>query len=92
MVGKENRNAKFVCCITCSFPNGDKISATGEVCGVVTDKPMGENGFGYDPIFYVEEYKQTMAEMPSDTKNKISHRAKALEKFAEKIKEYLGEK
>lgn len=75
--GIENRKAKFVTVITLASPKGESWSFRGEIDGIIIDEPRGENGFGYDPYFYLPQYEKTFAQMP-DLKNKISHRAKAL--------------
>lgn len=85
----ENRRAKFISSIACVFPNGDVVRAEGECQGVIADAPKGSNGFGYDPIFYVEEYGQTMAELTADEKNAVSHRGKALANFKAELNKYL---
>ena len=86
-VPEEKRGAKFVCVITCLFPDGRKIVARGECPGVIARAPHGENGFGYDPIFYLPELGMTYAELPSEQKNAISHRARALQDFCRKYQE-----
>ena len=86
-VPEERRGAKFVCVITCLFPDGRKIVARGECPGVIARAPHGENGFGYDPIFYLPELGMTYAELPSEQKNAISHRARALQDFCRKYQE-----
>ena len=86
--GVENRKAKFVSVITLAKPNGETFSFEGEILGEIIDNPRGNTGFGYDPHFYVEEYKKTLAELP-ELKNKISHRAKALEKLKKELKNIL---
>lgn len=86
-VPEERRGAKFVCVITCLFPNGRKIVARGECPGVIARAPHGENGFGYDPVFYLPELGMTYAELPSEQKNAISHRARALQDFCRKYQE-----
>ena len=86
--GIENRNAKFVSVITLAKPNGEVYSFRGEIQGKIIDTPRGNTGFGYDPHFYVEEYQKTLAELP-ELKNKISHRAKALEKLKKELKNIL---
>ena len=83
------RGAQFVSVITCCFPNGDVISARGECPGTITFAPMGEGGFGYDPIFFIPELKKTFAQLTAEEKNAISHRGKALEVFKVKLEEYL---
>lgn len=86
-VPEERRGAKFVCVITCLFPDGRKIVARGECPGVIARAPHGENGFGYDPVFYLPELGMTYAELPSEQKNAISHRACALQDFCRKYQE-----
>lgn len=80
------RGAQFVCSIAFVTEEGTFCS-DGVVEGVLTHEPRGENGFGYDPIFYVPEFGKTTAEMTAEEKNAISHRGIALAKLAEKIKE-----
>ena len=92
MSGKTNRAAKFVCAISCCLLNGESISVTGECRGFITQSPAGTMGFGYDPIFFLPEYGCTMAEIPLEEKNKISHRAAALEKTAALLSEIIGHK
>lgn len=86
-VPEGKRGAKFVCVITCLFPDGRKIVARGECPGVIARAPHGENGFGYDPVFYLPELGMTYAELPSEQKNAISHRARALQDFCRKYQE-----
>lgn len=86
-VPEGKRGAKFVCVITCLFPDGRKIVARGECPGVIARAPHGENGFGYDPVFYLSELGMTYAELPSEQKNAISHRARALQDFCRKYQE-----
>ena len=89
MRGQMPRTAKFVSVITCCFPNGDVISARGECPGTIAFAPMGEGGFGYDPVFFVPSLKKTFAQLTAEEKNAISHRGKALEAFKVKLEEYL---
>ena len=89
MKGQMPRTAKFVSVITCCFPNGDVISARGECPGTIAFAPMGEGGFGYDPVFFVPILKKTFAQMTPEEKNAVSHRGKALEQFKAKLEEYL---
>ena len=86
--GIENRTARFVCVITLAKPTGETYSFRGEVEGDIVDTPVGKDGFGYDPHFFMKEYGKTLAEIP-EIKNKISHRAKALEKLKENLDEIL---
>ena len=86
-VPDEKRTAKFVCVITCLWPDGRKIVARGACPGVITREVHGENGFGYDPVFYLPELGMTYAELPSEQKNAISHRARALQEFCRKYQQ-----
>ena len=81
--GHENRRARFVCAIAIAV-NGEVIETfEGEVRGTIAAAPAGENGFGYDPIFFLEEYGCTSAEISPEEKNAISHRGKALRAMKE---------
>ena len=86
-VPDDKRTAKFVCVITCLWPDGRKIVARGECPGVITREVHGENGVGYDPVFYLPELGMTYAELPSEQKNAISHRARALQEFCRKYQQ-----
>ncbi len=77
-VPDEKRTARFVSAITLCFPDGDVITAMGTCEGTITKEPAGENGFGYDPVFYVEQYGKTFAQLTPQEKNLISHRGNAL--------------
>ncbi len=83
------RMAKFVSVITCCFPNGDVLTARGECPGTIAFAPMGEGGFGYDPVFFLPKLKKTFAQLAPEEKNAISHRGRALEAFQAKLKEYF---
>ena len=85
-VPDERRTAKFVSVITLLTPEGRKIVARGECPGVILRAPQGDNGFGYDPVFYVAEEKSTFAQLPAERKNRISHRARALKSFAVQVR------
>lgn len=76
--GVENRRARYVCAICVCQPDGDYRVVRGVCEGRIIDEARGENGFGYDPYFYVEEFQRTFAEISLEKKNTISHRAKAL--------------
>ena len=89
-VPEDERTAKFVCSIAVVRPDGSEFTVRGEICGVLHEKPMGDGGFGYDPIFYVPEFGMTTAQMTKEQKNSISHRGKASRAMAEKLKEELG--
>lgn len=84
------RTGRFVSVITCAMPDGTILSARGECEGVITREVRGENGFGYDPVFLYEPDGLTFAELSAERKNEISHRAVAIARFAEKLKEYLN--
>lgn len=89
MKGKTDRRARFVCVIAIAL-NGEVIETfEGSVSGVITESPRGEGGFGYDPVFQPDGYDRTFAEMPSEEKNKISHRACAYRKAVEFIEEVM---
>ena len=81
------RQAQFVCVITMVTPQGQTIQARGEIHGELTREPRGENGFGYDPIFYYPPLGMTTAELPPEVKNQVSHRGNALQVFYQKLKE-----
>ncbi|MDR0978284.1 MAG: XTP/dITP diphosphatase [Endomicrobium sp.] len=82
----EKRTAKFRTIIAVSNPDGEVKLAEGEIFGIITLQPFGNNGFGYDPVFYIPKYGKTLAELDADIKNSISHRAIALQKAKEIIK------
>ena len=81
------RQAQFVCVITMVTPDGQVIQARGEIHGQLTREPRGENGFGYDPIFYYPPFGKTTAQISAEEKHEVSHRGKALRVFYEKLKE-----
>lgn len=81
------RQAKFVCVITFLTPEGQTIQARGEFHGELTRSPAGKNGFGYDCVFYYPPMGKTAAQMSDEEKNRVSHRANALNVLYEKLKE-----
>jgi XTP/dITP diphosphohydrolase len=81
MNGKTNRNARFRTIIAYIDENAQEHIFEGEIKGKIIENMAGENGFGYDPIFVPEGYEETFAELSSEVKNTISHRARAMEKF-----------
>lgn len=83
----DNRQAKFVCVITFITPDGKTIQARGEAHGRILRAAAGENGFGYDPVFYYPPLEKTFAELSPEEKNSVSHRANALNIFYDKLKE-----
>ena len=72
------RSTRYVCAMAVIMPDGREFCALGTVEGLIAEKPSGNGGFGYDPIFFVPEYGKTMAELTPDEKNAISHRGRAL--------------
>ena len=90
MRGQTTRAAHFTCSIACAFPNGDTLTAEGRCDGTIAFAPMGEGGFGYDPVFFVPEKAKTFGQLTAEEKSTISHRGKALKSFAEKLETYLG--
>ena len=86
---KNDRGAKFVCVMSAVFPDGDTVTARGEVSGMILTAPRGEDGFGYDPLFYCPELGKTFAEASADEKNAVSHRGRALAAFCELFKERI---
>ena len=82
-----SRQAQFVCVITLVMPDGKTIQARGEAHGELLRAPIGEGGFGYDPIFYYPPLGKAFAQLSAEEKNRVSHRAVALELFNEKLKE-----
>ncbi len=87
--GQMDRGAKFVSVVTACFPGGDVLTARGECPGTIAYAPQGENGFGYDPVFFVPALRKTFAQMTAEEKNAISHRGRALEKFKVELEGYL---
>ncbi len=85
MEGKTNRVATFVCVISIAVPSGAALTYEGRCEGFISEAPAGENGFGYDPLFYYPPLNQTFAQISAEEKNRISHRGKA---FAELKKEF----
>ena len=90
MRGQMTRTAKFVSVITCCFPNGDVLTARGECPGTIAFAPMGEGGFGYDPVFFLPKLKKTFAQLAPSEKNAVSHRGKAIRMFKSEVEKYLG--
>ncbi|MBN1621583.1 MAG: XTP/dITP diphosphatase [Endomicrobiales bacterium] len=86
----EKRKAKFRCVIALSDPKGKARTAEGSVTGVIAERTRGRNGFGYDPLFFIPRYKKTFAELDSGTKNRISHRGKALKKASKIVKKLFS--
>ena len=89
MRGQPTRAAHFACAIACVFPNGDELTAEGRCDGTIAFAPIGEGGFGYDPVFFVPELKKTFGQLTAEEKSAISHRGRALAVFVEKLETYL---
>jgi len=86
-VPDEKRTARFVCSMALALPQGDVVTTTATMEGRIAYEIKGENGFGYDPIFYLPEFGMSSAEISPEQKNEISHRGKALRQMKEKILE-----
>ena len=84
----EKRTARFVCAIAAVLPNGEVLHSEGTIEGIIGYEEQGENGFGYDPIFYVDAYGCSTAAMSREEKNAISHRGNALRKMKEELIKY----
>lgn len=89
-VPDEKRTARFVCAIAAALPDGTVLHTEGTIEGIIGYEERGENGFGYDPIFYVPKLGKTTAELSDDEKNAISHRGSALEKMKVLLREYIN--
>jgi XTP/dITP diphosphohydrolase len=87
----ERRSACFICEIALALPDGRVFTAHGECEGIIATAPAGDQGFGYDPVFWVPEYAATMAQLSPEVKNRISHRARALAAFREVLAGVLAE-
>lgn len=84
--GHRNRNAYFECCIVLMLSEDRVLKSSGRVYGWITDKPAGDNGFGYDPVFLVKGMDRTMAQLSMEEKNRLSHRSRALEGIISQLK------
>ncbi len=84
-VDTDKRTARFVCAIAVVFPDGSHLISKGTCEGIIAFEPAGNNGFGYDPLFYVPGFGMTIAQMDADMKNGISHRGNALRKMVEML-------
>jgi XTP/dITP diphosphohydrolase len=89
-VPDELRTARFVCAIAAVLPDGKELTTRGVIEGRIGYEEKGENGFGYDPIFYVPEFGKTTAELTEEEKNQVSHRGRALEIMKEELKKYAN--
>lgn len=94
MAGQANRKAAFECVISIAVPTGAALTYEGRCEGELTEKPAGENGFGYDPLFYYPPLEKTFAQLSADEKNRVSHRGKALREVvneSDKILTWIGQ-
>ncbi len=82
---KDNRNAAFKCVISIAVPTGAALTYEGECQGVITKEPVGDNGFGYDPLFFYPEFNKTFAQLNIQEKGRVSHRGKALKEIADEM-------
>lgn len=89
-VPKEERTARFVCCLCLASPVEVLIQTKGTLEGFITEKEIGENGFGYDPIFFVPHLNKTAAQLTAEEKNAISHRGSAIRKLKPLLNELLS--
>ena len=90
MRGMMDRRCKFVSAVCCVFPDGSRIAVEGECRGTLAYAPQGEDGFGYDPIFFVPELKKTFAQLTAEEKNAISHRGNAMKEFKRELERYFN--
>ena len=87
--GQTTRAAHFACAIACAFPDGKTLTAEGRCDGAIAFAPLGEGGFGYDPVFLVPEKGKTFGQLTAEEKSAISHRGRALRDFSVKLETYL---
>ena len=87
--GATTRAAHFSCAVACAFPNGDTLTAEGRCDGFIAYAPLGDGGFGYDPVFLLPGAGKTFGQLSQEEKSAVSHRGKALKEFAGKLETYL---
>lgn len=87
--GAPTRAAHFACAVACAFPNGDTLTAEGRCDGSIAYAPLGEGGFGYDPVFLLPGTGKTFGQLTQEKKSAVSHRGRALKDFAGKLETYL---
>ena len=87
--GATTRAAHFSCAVACAFPNGDTLTAEGRCDGSIAYAPLGDGGFGYDPVFLLPGTGKTFGQLSQEEKSAVSHRGKALKEFAGKLETYL---
>lgn len=88
-IKEEDRKAKFICAMVLIVNEDEIVKVQGEAEGIITAEFRGEEGFGYDPLFFVPEYKKTFAQMSSAEKNAISHRGRALDKLKSELEKLI---
>jgi XTP/dITP diphosphohydrolase len=91
-VPKEKRTARFVCCLCLASPEKILLETQGTLEGYITDREIGTNGFGYDPIFYVPDLQRTVAQLSPDEKNAVSHRGNAIRKLKPLLEQIFNER
>jgi XTP/dITP diphosphohydrolase len=91
-IPEEKRTARFVCVLVFYEPSGPWVQTEGLCEGLIAAAPSGDQGFGYDPVFYLPEFQKTMAQLPLETKNRISHRARALGKMRPHLLSYITDR
>lgn len=82
-IPEQDRTARFVCVIAVAYPDGKVVTSRGECEGIILNELTGENGFGFDPLFYYPPYDKTFAQLSENEKNEVSHRGRALQKLKE---------
>ena len=87
--GATTRAAHFSCAVACAFPNGDTLTAEGRCDGFIAYAPLGDGGFGYDPVFLLPGAGKTFGQLSQEEKSAVSHRGKALKEFAGKLETHL---
>ena len=87
--GATTRAAHFSCAVACAFPNGDTLTTEGRCDGSIAYAPLGDGGFGYDPVFLLPGTGKTFGQLSQEEKSAVSHRGKALKEFAGKLETYL---
>jgi XTP/dITP diphosphohydrolase len=88
-VARERRRAAFRCVLVLYFPDGKYESFDGRLEGIIHDRPVGGGGFGYDPVLFLPDWGSTVAQLPMEVKNRISHRAQAVRKFKEAYRQKI---
>jgi len=86
---KKNRNAAFKCVISIAVPTGAALTYEGECKGVITKEPFGDNGFGYDPLFFYPKFNKTFAQLTIEEKGQVSHRGRALKEISDEMDKIL---